>query len=126
MAGSRSRRPRPAERRAAAVVVDYERAWTELQALIAEKPQHGREPTLVAMAEIAQRCRVPAGELSKLLRLYGVEVDRARSIATESVVESGDFAGGSSSPGDTELAAHHRTEVHDGGSNGNGRARGRV
>lgn len=106
------------------MVVDYERAWVELTSHIAGKSQHGREPTLVAMAEIAHRCEVPAGEISKLLRLYGVEVERARSVATESVVESGDFAGGSVSPGDVGLAAHHRTEVHDGGSNGNGRARG--
>lgn len=104
------------------MVVDYERAWVELTAHIASRTQHGREPTLVAMAEIAQRCRVPAGELSKLLRLYGVEVERTRSIAADSDrAEPGDFDGGGSSPADAELTGHHRTEVHDGSSNGRAR-----
>lgn len=103
------------------MVVDYEAAWHELAARIASKSQHGREATLIEMAEIAHRHRVPAGELSKLLRLYGVETERARSIAADQTVELEGFAGGGSSPGDGGLADHHRTEVHDGSSNGRAR-----
>lgn len=65
------------------MVVDYEAAWVRLQGVIAAKSQHGREATLKAMADIAEECRVPAGELSRLLRLYGVEVERARSIEAD-------------------------------------------
>lgn len=98
------------------MVTDYEQAWIRLQEFIASKSQHGREGTLTEMAKIAAECRVPAGELSRLLRLYGVEVERARAIATESErSELADFAGGGSSLADDELAAHHRAEeVHDG------------
>lgn len=58
------------------MVVDYERAWTRLQAEIAGKTQHGREPLLTRMAEIAGDCQVPEGEPERWLRLYGVDVSR--------------------------------------------------
>lgn len=110
------------------MVVDYEAAWVELGQHVASKSQHGREATLVEMAEIAARHRVPAGEVSRLLRLYGVEVERARSIEAETEqVEPGAFDGGLASPPDAELAEHHRPGGHDGSQHtagsGNGRAR---
>lgn len=106
------------------MVTDYERAWIELAALVASKTQHGREALLVEMAQIGQRCQVPAGELSRLLRLYGVEVERTRSVAVETDrQESGAFEGGLASSSDRGLSGHHRTEeVHDGSSNGFARA----
>lgn len=108
------------------MVVDYEAAWIELQELVASKSQHGREPTLTAMAELAAKHRVLAGELSRLLRLYGVEVQRARAAATESGRdELADFAGGDPSLADDELPEHHRSGGHDVRSNGAGSALGR-
>lgn len=101
------------------MVVDFEAAWHELHALIAGKSQHGREATLIAMAEIAERHQVAGGELSRLLRLYGVEVERARSITADiDRDESGPFAGGDASPVDSGLPGHHDLGGHDGGSNG--------
>lgn len=97
------------------MVTDYEAAWTEMAALVASKTQHGREGLLSSMAEIAARNRVPAGELSRLLRLYGVEVERARSITTETTRPGvDDFAGGFGSL--TDGASPHITdrEVNDG------------
>lgn len=88
------------------MVTDFEAAWADLQAFIAGKTQHGREGLLVEMAAIAERHRVPAGELSRLLRLYGVEVERARSLAAESGDEAFDFAGGVTSPADGDLSRH--------------------
>lgn len=107
------------------MVCDYEAAWLELQALIASKSQHGREATLRAMAELAERHRVPAGELSRLLRLYGVEVERTRSVAAENTRdELARFAGGDASPGDSELPDHHGSGGHDGRSSRSGRFAG--
>lgn len=104
-----------------AVVTDYEAAWTELAALIASKSQHGREATLTAMAEIAACHRVPAGELARLLRLYGVEVERARSLSTEITRdETAGFVGGFGSSADGRLPEHHRPGGHDGRVNGKG------
>lgn len=57
-------------------VVDHERAWVQLQAVIASKSQHGREALLVEMATIASRCQMPEGELVRLLRLHGVDLQR--------------------------------------------------
>lgn len=106
------------------VVVDYERAWTELAEFVASKTQHGREGLLSEMAQIAGRCRVAGGELARLLRLYGVEVERASSIAAETDrAEPGRFVGGFDSPGDAELAGHHGPGGHD-GSAGDGHAAG--
>jgi hypothetical protein len=97
------------------MVVDYERAWTELQAFVAGKTQHGREGLLTRMAQIAGECRVPSGELASMLRLYGVEVERARAIAAESDrSEPGAFDSGMSSLADRELAGHHDRGGHDG------------
>lgn len=104
------------------MVADYEAAWIELQALVAGKTQHGREGLLAAMAEIAQRQRVPAGELSRLLRLYGVEVERARSIAADTQRDgAADFAGGLDSPADGGPPRIIDRGGHD-GSRRNGRA----
>lgn len=55
------------------MVTDFEAAWADLQELIASKPQHGRPALLIAMAEIQAKHRVQ-GDLTRLLRLYGVEV----------------------------------------------------
>lgn len=96
------------------MVVDYEAAWHKLGELIAAKSQHGREPTLVAMQEIARDCRVPEGELPRLFRLYGVEVEQARRI-TEVRDDHADLAVGDASAADDEVPGCHRTEeVHDG------------
>jgi hypothetical protein len=109
------------------VVVDYERAWTMLAATIASKTQHGREPLLTEMAQIARRCEVPAGELSRLLRLYGVEVERARSIAAETDrAEAGSFDGGLVSASEADLTGHHGPGGHDGSVNGSTNGRRRV
>jgi hypothetical protein len=110
------------------VVVDYEAAWGELAELIADKTQHGREALLTAMAEIAARNRVPSGELSRLLRLYGVEVERARSIsAGTGRDEPGALAAGFGSAGDIGSPDIMDRGGHDGSRNGstagNGRAR---
>jgi hypothetical protein len=113
------------------VVTDYERAWTMLGAFVASKTQHGREGMLTQMAEIARECEVPSGELSRLLRLYGVEVERARSISTETDRAKFDaqharaFDGGLVSPSDTELPEHHGPGGHDGHSNGHAAGNGR-
>lgn len=96
------------------MVVDYEAAWVALQAHVAGKTQHGREATLAKMAELAAEHRVPAGELPRLLRLYGVEVERVRSAATEIRDEADDFGGGLASPADRGLPAHHDLGGHDG------------
>jgi hypothetical protein len=61
------------------MVTDYEAAWIELMAHVASKTQHGRQDLLTKMAELAGEHRVAAGELSQMLRLYGVEVGRSRS-----------------------------------------------
>lgn len=65
------------------MVTDYEAAFIALGEYVASKTQHGREGLLTKMAEIAAEHRVPAGELSRLFRLYGVEVERARSVAAD-------------------------------------------
>lgn len=103
------------------MVCDYEQAWLKLQQFAASKTQHGREGLLKRMAEIAAECQVPAGELSRLLRLYGVEVERIS--AETDRAELGPFDGGLSSPADRELAGHHRPGGHDGSRSaaGNGR-----
>lgn len=96
------------------MVTDYEAAWTELAAVVAAKTQHGREGLLTSMAEIAARHQVPAGDLSRLLRLYGVEVERVRSISTDNQRDGApDFAGGPGSPADVISTAHHRPGGHD-------------
>lgn len=59
------------------MVTDYEAAWGELAELVASKTQHGREGLLIEMTQIAGRHRVAASELSRVLRLYGVEVGRS-------------------------------------------------
>lgn len=108
------------------MVVDYERAWHELADHVAGKTQHGREGLLTRMVQIAAECRVSSGELASLLRLYGVEVARARAIAAESDrAEHGPFVGGLGSLADAELAGHHGPGGHDGVSrNGAGAAAG--
>lgn len=58
------------------MVVDYERAWTRLQAEVAGKSQHGREGLLTSMATIAAECQVPEGEAARWLRLFGIDVSR--------------------------------------------------
>jgi hypothetical protein len=99
------------------VVIDYEAAWTELAQHIASKTQHGREPLLTEMAHIAARSRVEAGELPRVLRLYGVEVARA-AVADISPAEGSDLAVGFDSTGDRALAGHHGPGGHDECSNG--------
>ena len=59
------------------MVVDYERAWTRLQAEIASKSQHGRADLLTTMATIAGESQVPEGEAARWLRLFGIDVSRA-------------------------------------------------
>lgn len=59
------------------MVTDYEAAWVALQAEVASKPQHGQRELLKRMAELAGEHRVVAGELPRVLRLYGVEVAHA-------------------------------------------------
>jgi hypothetical protein len=101
------------------MVIDYERAWHKLGEYVAEKTQHGREGLLVRMQEIAAECRVPAGELSRLLRLYGVEVERVREAEAETDSDEGEpIGGGAASPAVRVLPGHHDRGGHDGSRNG--------
>jgi hypothetical protein len=59
--------------------VDYELAFHRLGEYVASKTQHGREGLLVEMQKIAAECRIPEGDLARLLRLYGVEVNSAHN-----------------------------------------------
>jgi hypothetical protein len=106
------------------VVIDYEAAWHELAAFVASKTQHGREQTLVEMTRIAQEHRVPAGELSRLLRLYSIEVERTRTTSQPDGDEAPYFAGGQGSPADDVLPRHHDRGGHD-GRNGSSAGDGR-
>jgi hypothetical protein len=85
------------------VVTDYEAAWSRLQQRLAAKTQWGRDELLLEMARLQGDCRVPAGELSRLLRLYGVEVERVRSMSIDQAT-SEDFDGGLVSSADPERA----------------------
>jgi len=96
------------------VIIDYEAAWHELAAFIASKTQHGREATLVEMTRLAQEHRVPAGELSRMLRLYSIEVERTRTTSQSDGDEAANFAGGPGSPADDVLPRHHDRGGHDG------------
>lgn len=102
------------------MVTDYEAAWVALGERISGKPQHGRAELLQAMAELAAEHRVPAGELSRLLRLHGVEVERARSMATDDERFAAErIASGLGSGGVVNGAAHHRPDGgHDGYAHG--------
>jgi methylmalonyl-CoA mutase cobalamin-binding subunit len=102
------------------VVTDHEAVVVELAAFIATKPQHGRADLLTKIAELQDAHRVPAGELSRLLRLYGVEVERARSMVAqdESRFEAERIAAGIPSVGVGGLAGHHRPGGHDGNADG--------
>lgn len=103
------------------MVTDYERAWGRLAEVVAEKTQHGREGLLTAMAQIAAECRVPEGEKARLLRLYGVEVDRLSAETDRD--EPDDFEAGLASAADVGLSGHHGPNGgHDGRSNGRARA----
>jgi hypothetical protein len=97
------------------VVTDHEAVLVALTAFVASKTQHGREPLLTKIAELTAEHRVPAGELARLLRLYGVEVERARSISTKTTRdEAAAFVGGFGSSADSGLPGHHRPGGHDG------------
>jgi hypothetical protein len=98
------------------VVVDYEAAWTELQGVIAGKSQHGREATLVEMAQIAGRHRVAAGEKSRLLRLYSIEVAQREAEMTTDPDTVGHLAAGFDSDADEHGPGHHDRGGHDGRS----------
>ena len=112
------------------MVIDYEAAWSELQELVASKSQHGRDGLLRSMAEVAGRHRVAGGELSRLLRLYSVEVERARAISSDTIPDKdADLAAGLASAGDCGLPGHHDEGSHDGSSSsrtGAGAHNGRV
>lgn len=102
------------------MVTDYERAWSRLAEVVAAKTQHGREGLLTAMAEIAAECRVPEGEKARLLRLYGVEVDR---LSTETDRDEPDhFEAGLASAADVGSPDIIDRGGHDGRCNGRARA----
>lgn len=61
--------------------VDYEAAWTELQAFAASKTSHGQTDLLVKMAQLAEEHRVPEDLLEKAARLVGGPVQINRSEA---------------------------------------------
>jgi hypothetical protein len=86
------------------VVVDYEAAWVELQAIVASKPQHGADALLREMARIAHECRVAAGEPARMLRLYGVEVHRLHANHPDA---SEALAAGLGSAVDDRRPGHH-------------------
>lgn len=103
------------------MVTDHEAAWIALGEYITSRPQHGQHDLLRKMAELQAEHRVPAGELSRLLRLHGVEVERAsRSMAADidrdglSDSDADALRGGSDG-----RTGHHRAEgVHDGSRDG--------
>jgi hypothetical protein len=41
------------------VIIDYERAWTDLKAQVLSKKSHGQRDLLTHMAQIEIDCRVP-------------------------------------------------------------------
>lgn len=92
--------------------VDYELAWHRLGEYVASKTQHGREGLLVEMQKIAAECRMPEGELARLLRLYGVEVSSTRQPRDD---DEG-FEGGFDSRSDHDIPDHHDRGGHDGSS----------
>lgn len=100
------------------MVVDYEAAWIELAAFAASKTQHGREGLLVEMTRLADEHRVPAGELSRMLRLYSIEVERTRAASQsdgdETRVSLADRVLNTHSPEDAGLPRHHDRGGHDG------------
>jgi hypothetical protein len=95
------------------VVVDYEAAWVAFMAHIAGKSQHGRAELLEVAATTAADNRVPAGEVARLLRLHGVEVQRAHSTFTNQA-DAGAFGGGHSSPLDAGSPTSIDRGDHDG------------
>jgi hypothetical protein len=48
---------------------DAQSAWTEMLALVASKPNHGRHDLLAASARIAERHTIPEEEFQRALRL---------------------------------------------------------
>jgi hypothetical protein len=105
------------------MVVDYEQAWIRLGELIASKPHHGSKDLTLAMAEIASECRIPGGTLSRLLRLYGVEVEMDRLADALRDVDPQAGGGSAASGMDPAAAIANNTtqEVND-GSRDEGRA----
>lgn len=90
------------------MVIDYEAAWIELSAVVAGKSQHGRSGLLVEMASIAERHRVPAGETSRLLRLYGIEVEHRRAAEMQHEPDTAErLVAGLASDADADRPAHH-------------------
>lgn len=96
------------------MVIDYEAAWIEFQQYLASKTQHGRERLLVEMASIAERHRVPAGETSRLLRLYGIEVEHRRAAEMQHEPDTAErLVAGLASDADADRPAHHDRGGHD-------------
>jgi len=67
--------------------VDYEAAWTALQAEVASKPGHGRAPLLTRMAELAAEHTIPEGLMERAARIFGLsflsEIARSQKPETE-------------------------------------------
>lgn len=96
------------------MVTDYEAAWIELQQYVASKPQHGRDGLLQEMAKLGAAHRVSAGETSRLLRLYSIEVGRVAA-AMATVPDTGErLEAGFGSDPDVARPAHHGRGGHDG------------
>lgn len=108
------------------MVTDFEAAWHDLMAYVAGKTQHGRDALLREMVRIADSRRVAAGELSRLLRLYGVEVERVRSISEQGPADPEHSESDSLALGTigSRGIIDHDLGGHDVG--GNGRGNGRV
>lgn len=51
--------------------VDYEAAWTQLQAYAASKTSHGQTDLLVKMAQLADEHRIPEDLLERAARIVG-------------------------------------------------------
>lgn len=96
------------------MVVDYERAWIRLTALVASKTQHGREPLLSDMANLAAECQVPEGEPERWLRLFGMDV--SRTVRPPAIRDSGPSSDGDSVAGGT--GTDPATLAHEGGHDG--------
>jgi hypothetical protein len=54
------------------VLVDHEKAWLALKALIADKGSHGRDTLLAEMSKLEVQHTLEEGLPERALRLYGV------------------------------------------------------
>ncbi len=69
-------------------LVDFERAWVELEAFVTSKPHHGSKDLALAMMGIKARCQEAEDMAERAFRIYGVQLheDLRAAARQESVV----------------------------------------